>query len=385
MGQQSGVTGRECRTAPGAVLRRRKNHLLFAAASASLLVLAGCSGGGSNVAGAKVDKKYGVAASPRVVKTGKSIPKGGGRYMVGKPYKIAGKTYRPREDPDYKNVGLASWYGDAFHGRLTANGEVYDMHRLTAAHTTMPLPSYARVTNVKNGRSVIVRVNDRGPFHGNRVIDLSKRTAELLDFKTAGIAKVKVEYVGKARLDGRDDDFLVASYRGPGGVTPGGTFPGTRVASLDTTPPGSVRTDSQQSAPVVAYRSQDAKNPVSGTKPRAASPERRGERATAPRRLASAQTGRSSIDDEMLSFAGYGRDGLPATYGFQRIADGRGTSVAAQPSATATPRRPGLFGRARPVGTRPPADVLGYAPSYATQSRIDRAFIAIGVLFSGKS
>ncbi|MEM1046034.1 MAG: septal ring lytic transglycosylase RlpA family protein [Pseudomonadota bacterium] len=368
---------------PRALLHKRKNHLMFAAASAALFALVGCSGGGTNVATGEIDEKYGVAASPRVVKTGKSIPKGGGRYMIGKPYKIAGKTYRPHEDPDYKKVGLASWYGDAFHGRLTANGEVYDMHRLTAAHTTMPLPSYARVTNVKNGRSVIVRVNDRGPFHGNRIIDLSKRTADLLDFKSAGIAKVKVEYVGKAQLDGRDDDFLVASYRGPGGVTPGGTFPGTRVASLDRTPPGSVTTDTPRSAPVVAYRSQDAKNPVSGNKPRAASPERRGERATAPRRLASAGTNRTSIDDEMLSFAGYGRDGLPATYGFQRVADGRGTSIAAEP--VATPRRPGLFGRARPVGTRPPADVLGYAPSYATQSRIDRAFIAMGVLFSDGS
>ncbi len=379
MGQQSGATGRGCHQGPQALLHKRKNHLMFAVASAALFALVGCSGGGTNVATGEIDKKYGVAASPRVVKTGKSIPKGGGRYMIGKPYKIAGKTYRPHEDPDYKKVGLASWYGDAFHGRLTANGEVYDMHRLTAAHTTMPLPSYARVTNVKNGRSVIVRVNDRGPFHGNRIIDLSKRTADLLDFKSAGIAKVKVEYVGKAQLDGRDDDFLVASYRGPGGVAPGGSFPGTRVASLDSTPPGSVTTDT----PVVAYRSQDAKNPVSGNKPRATSPERRGERATAPRRLASAQSGRSSIDDEMLSFAGYGRDGLPATYGFQRVADGRGTSIAAEP--VATKRRPGLFGRVRPVGTRPPADVLGYAPSYATQSRIDRAFIAIGVLFDGKS
>ena len=131
------------------------------------------------------------------------MPRGGGRYQVGKPYQVKGKWYRPKEDPNYKAVGLASWYGSAFHGRLTANGEVYDMTHLTAAHPTMPLPSYARVTNLKNGSSVMVRVNDRGPFAHSRVIDLSKRAAELLDYQHTGLAKVKVEYVGRAPLDGR--------------------------------------------------------------------------------------------------------------------------------------------------------------------------------------
>lgn len=175
-------------------------------------------------------KKYGVKGSPRVVSSGKSVPKGGGRYMVGKPYKIAGKWYRPKLDTDYDKVGLASWYGPTFHGRMTANGEIFDKNALTAAHTTMPLPSYARVTNVKNGRSLIVRVNDRGPFHGNRVIDLSSRVADMLDFKSNGTAKVRVQYVGKARLDGHDQQYLMASYRGPGAVTPGGTQPGTQLA-----------------------------------------------------------------------------------------------------------------------------------------------------------
>ncbi len=91
---------------------------------------------------------------------------------------------------------MASWYGDAFHGRRTANGEVYDMRSLTAAHPTMPLPSYARVTNLSNGYSVIVRVNDRGPYHGGRVMDVSSRVADVLDFKSTGTAKIKVEYVG---------------------------------------------------------------------------------------------------------------------------------------------------------------------------------------------
>lgn len=161
-------------------------------------------------------KKYGVSGSPRMVAEGRSVPKGGGRYVVGKPYKIAGKWYKPRLDKGYDKVGRASWYGRTFHGRQTANGEIFDMNALSAAHTTMPLPSYARVTNVKNGRSVIVRVNDRGPFHGNREIDLSKRVAEVLDFKKNGTAKVRVQYVGKARIDGRDSSYLMASYRGPG-------------------------------------------------------------------------------------------------------------------------------------------------------------------------
>lgn len=179
------------------------------------------------------EKKYGVKASPRVAQAGKPVRKGGGRYLVGKPYKVAGKWYRPRANKNYKKSGYASWYGAAFHGRLTANGEVYDMNGLSAAHPTLPLPSYVRVTNLRNRRSVIVRVNDRGPFHGNRVIDLSKRTAELLDFKKNGVAKVRVRYVGRAPLHGRDHAQLMASYRGPGRPAPGGTMPGTMLASAD--------------------------------------------------------------------------------------------------------------------------------------------------------
>lgn len=163
------------------------------------------------------ESKYGVKASPRVTAAASNLPRGGGRYQVGKPYQIRGKWYYPKEDRDYVKVGAASWYGDAFHGRLTANGEIYDMTNLTAAHPTMPLPSYVRVTNLDNDSSLIVRVNDRGPFHGNRIIDLSKRAAELLDYTSSGVAKVKVEYVGPAPIEGRDDQFLMASYR-PGGA-----------------------------------------------------------------------------------------------------------------------------------------------------------------------
>ena len=108
---------------------------------------------------------------------------------------------------------MASWYGDDFHGRLTANGEVFDMASLTAAHPTLPMPSYARVTNLSNGKSLIVRVNDRGPYHGNRLIDVSNKAAELLEFKGNGVARVRVEYVARAPLEGSDDRQLMATLR----------------------------------------------------------------------------------------------------------------------------------------------------------------------------
>jgi rare lipoprotein A len=136
--------------------------------------------------------------------------------MVGKPYRVAGRTYVPRDYSSYSAVGMASWYGRDFHGRRTANGEVYDMADLTAAHPTLPLPSYARVTNLANGRSVVVRINDRGPYTRGRLIDVSATVAALLDFKRAGSARVKVDYVGPARMDGLDRKMLMASYRAPG-------------------------------------------------------------------------------------------------------------------------------------------------------------------------
>src|SRR5271157_2030770 len=159
--------------------------------------------------------KYG-HASRKVVADGQPVPRGGGQYLVGHPYTIAGHTYYPSENASYSAVGMASWYGAAFHGRRTANGEVYDMASFTAAHPTMPLPSYARVTNLSNGYSVIVRVNDRGPYHGGRVMDVSSRVADVLDFKGEGTARIKVEYVGQAPLEGSDDNTLLASLRTDG-------------------------------------------------------------------------------------------------------------------------------------------------------------------------
>ncbi|UIN32570.1 septal ring lytic transglycosylase RlpA family protein [Methylobacterium oryzae] len=168
-------------------------------------------------AGNGIDPKYGVKASPRLYNEGDVIPKGGGRRYTGKPYVVAGQTYVPKENPSgYVREGLASWYGSAFHGRMTANGEVFDRHSIAAAHPTLPLPSYARVTNLENGYSMLVRVNDRGPYHAGRVMDVSEDAAEALGFHRRGTARVRVEYVGKASVAGSDDRKLLASLRTDG-------------------------------------------------------------------------------------------------------------------------------------------------------------------------
>ena len=213
--------------------------------AAAAAVIAGCAAKPTVTAGKKrpkeyfAESEYGVKASPRVTTQMSGLPRGGGRDQTGKPYKVRGKWYYPKEDKRYAATGGASWYGDAFHGRLTANGEIYDMTHLTAAHPTMPLPSYARVTNTKNGSSVIVRVNDRGPYSEGRVIDLSRRAAEMLDYAHSGTADVKVEYVGRAPLDGQDDQFLLASYRpgvGMGDPTNIGLPEGVMIAMNGPTP-----------------------------------------------------------------------------------------------------------------------------------------------------
>ncbi|HRN87189.1 septal ring lytic transglycosylase RlpA family protein [Hyphomicrobium sp.] len=150
------------------------------------------------------ESEWGVSASRRVVGPGERIPKGGGHYKVGQPYQVGGRWYHPREQPDYDRVGIASWYGPKFHGRKTANGEIFDMYALTAAHPTLPMPSYAYVTNPSNGRTVLVRVNDRGPYVGDRMIDLSRETARVLGLKSGGTGRVRVQYAGPAPLDGDD-------------------------------------------------------------------------------------------------------------------------------------------------------------------------------------
>lgn len=150
-----------------------------------------------------------------------------GRYKVGSPYTIKGKKYYPAVDYNYNKKGVASWYGPNFHGKMTANGEIYNQNDLTAAHKTLPLPSIVRVTNLENGRSLVVRVNDRGPYAHGRIIDMSKRAAELLGFKNNGVAKVRVKVleqesrvVAEAAKQGRDTRGMEipmnkASYKSP--------------------------------------------------------------------------------------------------------------------------------------------------------------------------
>ncbi len=148
---------------------------------AALLWLAGC---------ASEPHEFSYANLPQEVK---AIKADGGIYKVGNPYTVLGQSYTPREDYNYAETGMASWYGDDFHNKRTANGETYNMRAITAAHRTLPLPSIVRVTNLENGKSIIARVNDRGPYVKNRIIDVSEKGAELLGYKNKGIAKVKVE------------------------------------------------------------------------------------------------------------------------------------------------------------------------------------------------
>ncbi|KRE13920.1 hypothetical protein ASE63_18140 [Bosea sp. Root381] len=211
--------------------------------------------GKSKEIGAFPSSKYG-PASPRVVADGQDVPKGGGRQLIGKSYSVAGKRYTPYDKPvGYTRVGTASWYGEAFHGRRTANGEIYDRHGISAAHPTMPLPAYARVTNTLNQRSIIVRVNDRGPYHGGRVMDVSQKTAEALAFRHLGTARIKLEYLGQASLAGSDDNLLLATLRTDGqpAAIPG-TSARTMVASSSAVGAGRSRSadlDEPQPEPVV--------------------------------------------------------------------------------------------------------------------------------------
>lgn len=133
------------------------------------------------------------------------VPKVRGVYKVGKPYVINGVTYVPAEDPTYDRMGIASWYGVDFHAKKTANGELFDMNAISAAHPTLPMPSYVHVTNLRNGRSMLVRLNDRGPYKPGRIIDLSRRTAQLLGFEGQGVTEIRVRYAGPAPIDPADD------------------------------------------------------------------------------------------------------------------------------------------------------------------------------------
>ena len=166
------------------------------------------------------------------------VPSGeGGRYKVGNPYEVAGVWYYPQEDPLYDETGIASWYGNEFAGRKTANGEIFNPKEISAAHKTLPMPTNVRVTNLENGKSIVARVNDRGPFKPGRIIDMSEKGAELLGFKSNGVARVRVEFLGIAdlpdgrpgrRISGKGDHAEIGetvARAAPAGAVDGGALP----------------------------------------------------------------------------------------------------------------------------------------------------------------
>ena len=185
-----------------------------------------------------------------------TVPPNAGVYKVGQPYQVDSVWYYPREQPDYDETGIASWYGPTFYGHHTANGEMYDGNQLTAAHKTLPMPVNVRVTNLDNGKSLIVRVNDRGPYARGRIIDLSKRAAELLDVVQTGTARVRVTYLGRADINGgapppqTPPDIARALPAAPTGKVDEaalGIVPGAAVA-----PPAKVASLPQPATPIPA-------------------------------------------------------------------------------------------------------------------------------------
>lgn len=220
---------------------RLKNGLRLLAAGAVLAALGGCA-----------ETQFLVHTAKR---TGIGMPgqtEGGGHYKVGNPYQIAGVWYYPAVDYDYDETGIASWYGPQFHAKTTANGEVFDMNEVSAAHKTLPLPTIVQVTNLENGRSLKVRINDRGPYAHGRIIDMSRRAAQLLGFEAQGTAKVRVTVLGDesraiaVRLQG---EAMLASTGSPITVEKA-PKPAVVTETLEA-PGGSVAAPGTASAPVV--------------------------------------------------------------------------------------------------------------------------------------
>ncbi len=238
------------------------------------------------------EDEYGVSSSPRIADHRGPTRKGGGGFKLGSPYKVAGRWYVPREEPGYDRRGTGSWYGDDFHGRKTANGEIFDMHALTAAHPTLPLPSYAYVTSLATGRTIMVRVNDRGPYVSDRIIDLSHASARALGYENRGHAPVRVRYAGRAPLNGddrRERQYLASQqwYRG-GGPAIASYVPAN--APLDVPEPFPAGTAGRWSP--TAYRSALAGKPVAPSPAPRPAPQRY---AALPQRTGSVDTGYATM------------------------------------------------------------------------------------------
>ena len=193
-----------------------------------------------------------------------SAPPAQGEYKVGKPYQVGGIWYVPAEQPGYDQTGVASWYGEQFHMKATANGEVFDMAAVSAAHTTLPLPSMVEVTNLDNGKTLVVRVNDRGPFVGNRIIDLSREAARRLDFDRQGLAQVRVRYVGPAPLLGPDGGLRYANARPyPTRLPP--AVVALRPPTVPADPVMELATATPRAAPVAASIPSETLPPLTGS------------------------------------------------------------------------------------------------------------------------
>jgi rare lipoprotein A len=193
--------------------RSRQMAVRLLSIAALFVPLAACSGdiGPTVKRAAFSSSEFGVSVSPRVTRNAHP-PRGGGRYSSQKPYVVRGVKYEPLVDPiGYVATGHASWYGADFHGRRTANGEIFSANAISGAHPTLPLPCYVRVTNLSNGRSLLVRINDRGPYMAGRLIDLSATAAKMLDLIGKGTGEVQVQFVAMAPLNGDDTRMLKGS------------------------------------------------------------------------------------------------------------------------------------------------------------------------------
>lgn len=239
-----------------------KKILLFIV-SASLLGLTGCA-----------ETQFGA----HVVKNIERDSSSAGKYKVGNPYIIDGQEYYPQENFDYTETGIASWYGPGFHGKKTANGETYDQNELTAAHRTLQMPSLVRVTNLENGRAVVLRVNDRGPYSRGRIIDVSSKAADLLGMKGRGTAKVRVETLpaesrriaadAKAGVDTRGYEVALNGNPRPSNPAQSVTlYPDTTAVSVNTATPDdtmqAARVASVEAIPLDPSRSQPVQGHIS--------------------------------------------------------------------------------------------------------------------------
>lgn len=196
------------------------------------------------------------AKHPAAGPTPGQLPNGaGGKYKVGAPYEVAGVWYVPKEEPSYDQEGIATWYGADYHLKTTANGEVFDRFALSGAHTTLPLPSIVEVTNITNGKTVQVRLNDRGPFSGGALIDVSQEAARQLGFEQQGQARVRVRYVGPAPLGAPDAGLRYASYAPsptPGAQPPAAPLPYAGLGAPPSTIASAAPVASQPLSPIAA-------------------------------------------------------------------------------------------------------------------------------------